>query len=258
MSPRLTEMMSPQGNGMITPIRAGLAGWATCDIELAVSSSAPARRQCVEKRWSAFVWQTNNGSVGARKQRRWQPCCRAGCGCQGLYRVLPGAEAGGARRPPGWVTGHVNASFDLGARPTVLVFLTPLNTRLAFEYARKLHDSCAEWLKSAQASLKQIKRQPSLTAVLSTLMTFLTGAQSAAARDAEARAGNVGDKPKRGRGQEAQTSSLRSLICNLNWKPSKVINMWPNSCQVISLPSMTRSGTRPSASSSQSMRPRTV
>jgi hypothetical protein len=105
-----------QASEMITSIRAGLAGWATCDIELAVSSSAPARRQCVEKRWSAFVWQPNNGSVGARKQRRWQPCCRAGCGCQGLYRVLPGAKAGGARRPPARVTGHVNASFDFGAR----------------------------------------------------------------------------------------------------------------------------------------------
>ena len=53
-------------------------------------------------------------------------------------------------------------------------------------------------------------------------------------------------------------SSLLSRISSLNCQPSKLINMRPNSCQVISRPSMQRSGTEPPWESSHSMLPRTT
>jgi len=53
-------------------------------------------------------------------------------------------------------------------------------------------------------------------------------------------------------------SSLLSAICSLNCDPSKLINIRPNSSQSISLPSITRSGTRPPRSSAHSIRPRTT
>jgi putative transcriptional regulator len=42
------------------------------------------------------------------------------------------------------------------------------------------------------------------------------------------------------------TSSLLSARFSLNCHPSKLINIWPNSSQVISRPSIMRRGTRPS------------
>ncbi len=53
-------------------------------------------------------------------------------------------------------------------------------------------------------------------------------------------------------------SSLLSRISSLNCQPSKLINMRPNSCQVISRPSTLRSGTEPSWESSHSSLPRTT
>ena len=54
------------------------------------------------------------------------------------------------------------------------------------------------------------------------------------------------------------SSSLLSRISNLNCQPSKVINIRPNSSQVMSRPSTTRSGTRPSSASSHPIPPRTI
>jgi hypothetical protein len=53
-------------------------------------------------------------------------------------------------------------------------------------------------------------------------------------------------------------SSLLSRISSLNCHPSKVINMRPNSCHVISRPSTLRSGTEPLWESSHSILPRTT
>jgi hypothetical protein len=53
-------------------------------------------------------------------------------------------------------------------------------------------------------------------------------------------------------------SSLLSRISSLNCHPSKLINMRPNSCHVISRPSTLRSGTEPLWESSHSILPRTT
>jgi hypothetical protein len=53
-------------------------------------------------------------------------------------------------------------------------------------------------------------------------------------------------------------SSLLSRISSLNCHPSKLINMRPNSCQVISRPSTFSCGTEPSWESSHSIFPRTT
>ena len=53
-------------------------------------------------------------------------------------------------------------------------------------------------------------------------------------------------------------SALLSRISSLNCHPSKLINMRPNSCQVISRPSTFSCGTEPSWESSHSIFPRTT
>lgn len=118
------------------------------------------------------------------------------------------------------------------------------------------HSANVQWRRGEQPELAGVPANHTGAGVRAGKQNWFQEKESAPPERQLGFTGESGSRPRptvRG-----YNSSLLSAICSLNCDPSKLIHIRPNSSQSISLPSITRSGTRPPRSSSHSIRPRTT